>query len=158
MSPPPALPALAKALTAEHAAVYAYGLIAARASGKARDLTTAAYHAHRARRDRLRALIVERGGTPPETEAAYALPFTPRSSADALRLAALIEDGMAAVYLELVATDDRDIRRMAALALQETATRAYTLRPTLTALPGYPRPTPSPSSVEATPSVNPGRG
>src|SRR5690606_38984114 len=106
-----AVDALNKALAAEHAAVYAYGLAAARASGTVRERITGGFNAHRAQRDRLRALVVERGGTPAEAQPAYAVPFTPGSSAQALRLAAQVEDGVAAVYLELAAVADTDVRR-----------------------------------------------
>src|SRR5690606_12958633 len=78
-----AVDALNKALAAEHAAVYAYGLAAARASGTVRERITGGFNAHRAQRDRLRALVVERGGTPAEAQPAYAVPFTPGSSAQA---------------------------------------------------------------------------
>lgn len=143
-----AVDALNKALAAEHAAVYAYGLAAARARGTVRERITGGFNAHRAQRDRLRALVVERGGTPAEAQPAYAVPFTPGSSAQALRLAAQVEDGVAAVYLELAAVADTDVRRYAAQVLQEVAVRAYTLRPEPTALPGYPRPESPPPSAK----------
>ncbi|GAA5054266.1 hypothetical protein HNP84_002934 [Thermocatellispora tengchongensis] len=154
------LDGLMKALAAEHAAVFAYALIAARATGARKAAATAAYNAHRGRRDQLRGLIRARGGTPAEPEASYALPFTPRDSTEGARLAALVEDGVTAVYLELAACDDPATRRTAALAMQEAAARAYGFRPTIAALPGFPGPdpeatatTPGPTATLSTPST-----
>ncbi|MDF5753984.1 ferritin-like domain-containing protein [Spongiactinospora sp. TRM90649] len=131
-----ALTGLLKALAAEHAAVYAYGLIAARSSGTLRSSATRAYQAHRAERDRLRTMITERGGSPSEAEASYALPFTPGSASEATRLAALVENGVTAAYLELVATEEPAVRQRAARAVQESVIRAYGFHPEITALPG----------------------
>ncbi|MBG0828783.1 ferritin-like domain-containing protein [Planomonospora sp. ID67723] len=131
---------LGAALAAEHAAVYAYGVIAARTTGRLRTTATSAFNAHRARRDRLRTLITARGGTPSEPRAAYALPITPSTAAQAVELAVLVERGVTAAYLELAASDDADLRRMAALAMQECVTRSYGLRPEIEAFPGMPSP------------------
>ncbi|SDG14617.1 protein of unknown function [Sinosporangium album] len=129
--------ALDKALAAEHAAVYAYGVVAARSKGRTRRTATAAFDAHRARRDRLRGMIKSRGGTPPEAEAAYSLPVVPRSERDAVDLALDVEDGITAAYIELAAVNDPSIRELAALAVQESATRRFAFRPEIpTALPG----------------------
>ncbi|MFI6498599.1 ferritin-like domain-containing protein [Nonomuraea typhae] len=139
---------LRKALSAEHAAVYAYGLIGARTTGSLRTRATAAFDAHRARRDQLRGLITARRGTPAEPEASYALPVTPRNPTEAVRLAVHVEQAITATYLELAACDDGALRRYAALAMQEAAARCYGFRPSVTAFPGMPAapsPTPSPS-------------
>src|SRR5690606_3193584 len=85
-----ALEGLRKALEAEHAAVYAYGVVGARTDGARRREATAAFDAHRARRDRLRELIISRGGTPTEPAAGYDLPFPVRTAEDCVRLAALV--------------------------------------------------------------------
>ncbi|WP_449063996.1 ferritin-like domain-containing protein [Planomonospora algeriensis] len=152
---------LATALAAEHAAVYAYGVIAARTTGDLRTTATAAFKAHRVRRDRLRSLITERGGVPAEADAAYALPVTPSTAAQAVELAVLVEKGVTTAYLELAADDDAALRRMAALAMQECVKRSYGLRPEIEAFPGMPPGTvppaaaPSPSS---SPSAAPGPG
>ncbi|MGC5011611.1 ferritin-like domain-containing protein [Streptosporangium sp. DT93] len=126
------------ALAAEHAAVYAYGVIAARTTGGLRATTTAAYNAHRARRDRLRAMIVAAGGRPVEPEASYRLPVTPSTAAQAVELAVLVERGVTGAYLELAASSDTSLRTMAALAMQECVTRSYGLRPEIEAFPGMP--------------------
>lgn len=129
---------LGPALAAEHAAVYAYGVIGARTTGRLRAMVTAAYNAHRARRDQLRAMIIAAGGTPPEPKAIYELPVTPSTSAQAVELAVLIERGVIGVYLELTASADAAVRTMAALTMQECATRSYALRPEIDAFPGMP--------------------
>ncbi|MBB5965702.1 ferritin-like domain-containing protein [Planomonospora venezuelensis] len=147
---------LGTALSAEHAAVYAYGVIAARTTGRLRTTATNAFNAHRARRDRLRALIAGRGGTPAEPGAVYDLPVVPSTAAQAVELAVLVEQGVTAAYLELAASEDAALRRMAALTMQECTTRSYGLRPAIEAFPGMPAvgapeagaptPTPAPSS------------
>nr|WP_236714723.1 ferritin-like domain-containing protein [Nonomuraea pusilla] len=147
---------LRKALAAEHAAVFAYGLLGARTSGALRSRISAAFEAHRARRDRLRAMITTRGGRPAEAEASYALPFVPTGPGQAARLAAQVEAGVAAAYLELAAASDAALREHAALAVQEAATRSYSLRPAPpAAFPGLPpaaSPTGSPPASTGLPT------
>ncbi|MEU6738353.1 ferritin-like domain-containing protein [Streptosporangium sandarakinum] len=138
------------ALAAEHAAVYAYGVLAARAEGALRSTMTAAFTAHRARRDRLRAMIIERGGTPAEPDASYRLPAVPSTSEQVVDLAVMVERGVTAAYLEAVASGDLTVRRMAALAMQECVVRAYGLRPEIETFPGMPAPaSPSPAPTPA---------
>ncbi|MEU4831903.1 ferritin-like domain-containing protein [Streptosporangium sp. NPDC023615] len=145
------------ALAAEYAAVYAYGVIAARTTGGLRATTTAAYNAHRARRDRLRAMIVAAGGRPVEPEAAYELPVTPSTAAQAVELAVLVERGVTGAYLELAASPDTAVRTMAALAVQECVTRSYGLRPEIETFPGMPHgPGSAPPTGGATPGTSPG--
>ncbi|MFI7625451.1 ferritin-like domain-containing protein [Microbispora rosea] len=121
--------ALGRALSAEHAAVYAYGVIGGKTSGALLRRATAGFDAHRARRDQLRALISQRGGTPAEPGPTYRLPFEVRGPADAVRLALLVEQRVTTAYLELAADRDPALRRIAALAAQECATRAYGWQP-----------------------------
>jgi Domain of unknown function (DUF4439) len=136
--PPGATIALAKALSAEHAAVYAYGVVGARTSGRSHDRAAAGFDAHRARRDQLRTLITQRGGTPSEPGPTYQLPFAVKTSADAVRLAVLVEERLTTAYLELAADPDPSVRRLAALAAQECAARAYGWQPVVLTLPGMP--------------------
>ena len=82
---------LGAALAAEHAAVYAYGVLAARTTGRLRVAMTTVYNAHRARRDQLRTMTIAAGGTPAEPKAVYELPATPSSAAQAVELAVLVE-------------------------------------------------------------------
>ncbi|WP_371780044.1 ferritin-like domain-containing protein [Streptosporangium subroseum] len=139
------------ALAAEHAAVYAYGIIGARTTGNLRVIATAAFNAHRARRDRLRTLIISGGGTPAEPTATYDLPVIPSTPAQAVELAVLVEEGVTTAYLELTASTDAAVRQMSALAMQECATRSYGLRPEIAAFPGMP-PAPKPVLPATAPS------
>ncbi|MEU1877464.1 ferritin-like domain-containing protein [Streptosporangium sp. NPDC020072] len=144
---------LETALAAEHAAVYAYGVIGARTTGSLRATATAAFNAHRARRDQLRALITASGGVPVEPDPAYRLPVTPSTPAQAVELATLVERGVTAAYLELTASSDTAVRRMAALAMQECVTRSYGLRPEIETFPGMPAaPAPTVSGTPGAPS------
>ncbi|MFG1702273.1 ferritin-like domain-containing protein [Nonomuraea sp. M3C6] len=142
---------LRKALAAEHAVLFAYGLLGARTSGALRARISAAFDAHREHRDQLRTLITTRGGRPTEPDASYALPFFPSNAALAVRLAVHLETGVTAAYLELAAAQDVSLRRYAALAMQEAVTRSYAFRPAQPpAFPGMPvaaPASPSPSPV-----------
>jgi hypothetical protein len=145
---------LTTALAAEHAAVYAYGVLGARTTGRLRVAMTAAYNAHRARRDQLRTMIITAGGTPAEPMAVYELPVMPSSAAQAVELAVLVERGVTGAYLELAASADTGLRRIGALIMQECVTRSYSLRPEIEAFPGMPpRTAPEPTvTPTATPS------
>ncbi|MFI6601239.1 ferritin-like domain-containing protein [Nonomuraea sp. NPDC050536] len=136
---------LRKALSAEHAAVWAYGLVGARTTGTLRARAAAAFDAHRARRDQLRTLITQRGGKPTEAEPSYDVDV-PTTATQSARLAAHVEDGITAAYLELTSATDPTLRRYAATAMQESTTRSYAFRPTIPPFPGMPpTPTPTPS-------------
>lgn len=141
MSPEPspggnALQAAQAALAAEHAAAYGYGVIGARTSGARATEAREAYGAHLARRDALTRTVRELGGTPRPSEAAYALPFEVRTAADAERLAAEIEDGVAGAYSDLVRAAQGPLRREAADALSASAVRAARWRGVGVAFPG----------------------
>ncbi|WP_169943930.1 ferritin-like domain-containing protein [Microbispora sp. H11081] len=136
-SPPAGV--LDRVLSAEHAAVFAYGVIGGKTSGALLRRATAGFDAHRARRDQLRTLITQRGGTPAEPGPAYHLPFEVRGQADAVRLAVLVEQRVITAYLEMAADPDPGLRRLAALTAQECATRAYGWQPRIDAFPGMNR-------------------
>ncbi|MCF6470077.1 DUF4439 domain-containing protein [Nonomuraea sp. MG754425] len=145
---------LRRALAAEHAALFAYGLLGARTSGAVRERMSAAFDAHRARRDQLRTLITARGGRPAEADASYALPFFPANATQAVKLAVHLESGVTAAYLELVSARDPALRRHAALAMQEAVTRSYGLRPDQPpAFPGMPSTAAPAVSTPASPSA-----
>ncbi|MBB5778333.1 ferritin-like domain-containing protein [Nonomuraea jabiensis] len=145
---------LRKALAAEHAALFAYGLLGARTSGSLRARMSAAFDAHRACRDQLRTLITARGGRPVEPDASYALPFFPSGPALAAKLAVHLETGVTAAYLELAAAQDVTLRRYAAQAMQEATARSYAFRPAQPpAFPGMPAAAP-PASPPSSPSAS----
>jgi uncharacterized protein DUF4439 len=143
---------LRKALAAEHAVLFAYGLLGARTSGRLRERVSSAFDAHRASRDQLRGYITARGGRPVEPDASYTLPFFPSNATLAAKLAAHLENGVTAAYLELAAADEAALRRYAAQAMQKAVTRSYSFRPDQpAAFPGMPvaaAPSATPSAVQ----------
>lgn len=118
--------AASAALAGEHAAIYAFGVVGAHFEDSQQPLAAAALSRHLAQREALTATIAGGGlGVAEPAEPAYALPFPVRYRADALRLAVLVEDRLAALYLRLVtATADRQLRALAASALQASAADA----------------------------------
>ncbi|MCX0246347.1 MULTISPECIES: ferritin-like domain-containing protein [Streptomyces] len=130
------LEAAQAALAAEHAAVYGYGVAGGRVGSKRRAEATAAFHAHRARRDALVRTVRDLGGEPVASDAAYALPFAVPDAAAAVRLAAVLEDRVGYVYSDLVRAADGSLRRSAADALREAAVRAARWRGSGVPFPG----------------------
>ncbi|MEU2431153.1 MULTISPECIES: ferritin-like domain-containing protein [unclassified Streptomyces] len=124
------------ALAAEHAAVYGYGVVGGRVAPARRAEATAAYEAHRARRDALERTVRDLGGKPVVADAAYVLPFPVPDAAAAVRLAAVLEDRVAGVYSDLVRAAEGPLRREAAGALREAAVRAVRWRGSGVAFPG----------------------
>ena len=116
--------ALAAALAAEHAAIYAYGPIGVRLDGATADQARAAEAAHRSRRDGLVLLLTEQGGTVPAAEPAYALPFAVTDRASALRLAIEVEERTAAVWRAALPATEGAQRSRALDGLTDAAVRA----------------------------------
>jgi hypothetical protein len=142
---------LGEVLAAEHAAVYAYGAVAAQLSGSARSAALDGLDVHRERRDRLRRMVLDGGGKPIEAQAAYELP-RPLAGKAVAELAAGVERDIALAYGALVAASSDDDRAFAARALQDAAVRETSWRqepPRFPGLadPGLPpeAPTPGPS-------------
>ncbi|MEV7419721.1 ferritin-like domain-containing protein [Streptomyces sp. NPDC089919] len=133
---PGVLDAAQAALAAEHAAVYGYGVVGARAAGDRQAQAREAYAAHHARRDALARTVRALGGAPRPAEAAYALPAPVRTPADAERLAALMEDRIAGAYSDLVRVASGPLRREAAAELTRAAVRAARWRGGGVAFPG----------------------
>ncbi|MEU6356604.1 ferritin-like domain-containing protein [Streptomyces sp. NPDC047072] len=139
------LQALQKALAAEHAAVYGYGVVGGLLREGRRAEALSAYDAHRARRDALTRTVRGLGGTPVAASAAYAMPFPVTDSTAAVRLAAQLEDRVAGVYSDLVRAATGERRGTAAEALREAAVRAVRWNGESVAFPGL--------AERATPSV-----
>jgi hypothetical protein len=137
------------ALAAEYAAVYGYGVVGARIGDDRRPQATAAYDAHRARRDAMRRALRDLGAEPVAADPGYELPFPVPDAAAAVRLAALIEDRVADAYADLVPVAGGDLRRSAATALRDAAVRAVGWRGTGVAFPGLPE---RASTASASPS------
>jgi hypothetical protein len=127
-------------LAAEHAAVYVYGVLGGRTSQSAEPALYAAvagaYAAHRARRDRLTAQIVDAGAQPVASEAAYDLPADLVGAARIAAVALDTERSCAATYSWLVANTVGDARRWAIQALNEAAVRELAFRGTPEMFPG----------------------
>jgi len=136
MSEKQELAALQKALAAEHAAVYGYGVVGGRIREGRRAEARAAYDAHRARRDALARAVRDLGERPAPAAAAYALPFPVPDPAAAVRLAADLEDRVAGVYSDVVRATGGERRGTAAEALREAAVRAVRWRGESVAFPG----------------------
>ncbi|MBC2879566.1 MULTISPECIES: ferritin-like domain-containing protein [Streptomyces] len=136
MTDPAVLTAAQAALAAEHAAVYGYGVVGARAGEERAQEAREAYEAHRARRDGIRRTVRDLGGAPAAADAAYALPFPVPDVSAAVRLAAELESRVAAVYADLVAAADGALRGEAAAALREAAVRGTRWRGGSVAFPG----------------------
>jgi hypothetical protein len=132
------VPLLQALLAAEHAAVYGYGMVGAHTSGEKRQIAQAAFDAHRARRDRLIALVRDAGADPIVAAPAYQLPEPVTDAASAARLAAHLELGVAAADIDLVAVAPPEVRTDVALDVQACAVRAAQWSGTPTAFPGLP--------------------
>lgn len=130
------LTALQAALSAEHAAVYGYGVVGGLIGEARRSEARAAYDAHRARRDELARAVRALGGTPVAASAGYALPFAVTDSDAAVRLAAELEDRVAGVYSDLVRAAGGERRRTGADGLREAAVRAVRWRGGSVPFPG----------------------
>ncbi|MGW2212802.1 ferritin-like domain-containing protein [Streptomyces sp. NPDC001781] len=130
------LTALQAALTAEHAAVYGYGVVGGRIGTPRRGEARSAYDAHRAARDILARSVRDLGGEPVAASPAYALPFTVADSAAALRLAAELEERLAGVYADLVRATSGSRRTSAAVSLRESTVRAVRWSGHALAFPG----------------------
>ncbi|MFF0632161.1 ferritin-like domain-containing protein [Nocardia sp. NPDC004151] len=128
--------ALIDALSAEYAAVYAYGVIAAYANHD-RDKLVAEYTAaHRARRDATIDALNADGATVPEPAAAYTAPFPVNDPIPAAKLAMTVESDAAASWRAVVErATDPGVRRTGIEALTECAVRLATWQSILGASP-----------------------
>lgn len=105
-------------LEAEHAAIYAYGVLGARLPAPTRLLAQRAFDAHRAVRDKLIPLAP---GVVPSAAYDVRTPTVPLAFA----LAIQIEDDFAGRWHDLVAAStDTSLRRLAVQGLQDAAVRA----------------------------------
>ncbi|KQX63687.1 ferritin-like domain-containing protein [Angustibacter sp. Root456] len=130
--------ALVQVLAAEHAAVYAYGVVGAQCDEAHRDLAEQRLQQHAARRDLLAARLTTARRTPPPAAPAYGLPFTVDSPAKARDLAAHVELAVAAANADLVAATAPERRLEPARWLAQNALAARTWRSRSIAFPGLP--------------------
>ena len=115
--PPGQREELQPALAAEHAAVYAYGVI----GGVLQSAQSySAYAAHRGRRDQLMTMI---GDDAVAAEPVYELPFEVSGQAQAERLAVRVEERCAEAYATVVSQTVGSVRAYAARGLTDCAVR-----------------------------------
>ena len=111
---------LGELLAAEHAAVWAYGVIGAHLDEHRRVAALAAFDAHRLLRDSLLARMRARGLPTPGPELAYTMP-----TGSPVQQAISLESDLCVLWRDLVAsTDSTDLRGLAVRALSDAAVRA----------------------------------
>lgn len=136
--------ALVKALAAEHATIWGYGIVGAHLPAAEQALAKVADRAHRARRDALTLALVARLPSPAPAAASYELPFPVTDAASARRLAVHLEERVAAIWrAALSSVTDLPDRQLAVSALTEAATRGVQWR---LKVPGRPATVPFPGS------------
>lgn len=130
-------------LEAEHASVYAYGVVGARLDERTRELALQAFDAHRTRRSALTARLQALGVVPPSSLPAYDV--VADTAPAALRLAVQVEVGNGVLWRDLVTTtEDPALRSLGVQSLTDTAVRAARwrrlagIRPATEAFPGKP--------------------
>lgn len=132
--------ALQTTLAAEHAAIYVYGALGAQTSQSGApalyaDLTEG-YEVHRARRDRLVAILSDLGDEPVAAEPVYDLPADLSTTDAVTRRALALERACASTYAYLVANSPSTERRFAVDLLTQTAVRELAFRGTPETFPG----------------------
>jgi hypothetical protein len=130
--------ALQAVLAGEFAAVYGYGVVGAHAAPAARAQALRDLAWHQAQQPALSATLAAAGATPVIAEPAYPLPFPVTTATAAARLAATLEQRLAATYADLVAAAEDPQRTQAADALAACAVRAAQWGGVSEAFPGLP--------------------
>ncbi|MFV2085065.1 ferritin-like domain-containing protein [Micromonospora sp. LOL_021] len=124
-----------QALTAEYAAIFAYGVLGVHLDGDAAARARDAEAAHRNRRDQL---ILRVGAAAPPVDPAYQLPFPVTDATSALRLAAEVEERAAAVWRAVLPVTSGPDREAALTVLLEYAVRATRWRQAAGVTPAVP--------------------
>jgi hypothetical protein len=141
---PATLESVQTVLAGEHAAVFGYGLAAGRLRGDRLDLARRLLDAHRAKRDRLAAIVVDAGATPVASAAAYDVEPDPTNAAQASSALAGIEDRLTALYADLVGATSvttpsaAAVRSVAVTGVQESASRRLDWSGEVAVFPGLP--------------------
>ncbi|QLY29733.1 ferritin-like domain-containing protein [Nocardia huaxiensis] len=135
--------ALTDALSAEYAAVYAYGVIAAYANPDRLKVVAEFTAAHRARRDATIELMESLDIPVPAPNAAYTAPFVVNDPIPAAKLAVTVESDCASAWRSAVERAGSDqVRKTAVEALTDSALRLATWQsilgtnPSTVAFPG----------------------
>lgn len=120
--------ALQTVMATEHAALWAYGLVAAY-DPSASDLVADMVTSHQSLRDAAADLLVSAGATPVGPAAAYSTPEPVTDPASAMALALVIEGDCAAAWRAVIGrSDDSTTRGTALSALTNCAIRMVTWR------------------------------
>ncbi len=120
---PDAVTTLQRALAAEQAAVWAYGLVAAYSRDDA-DMINEARAGHLLRRDATAARLVAGGSAAPEPAPAYQVSVAVMDPPSARQLAQDIESDAAGAWRAVIgSTDDAELRGFALLGLSDAAVR-----------------------------------
>lgn len=134
--------ALQGALAAEHAAIWAYGVVAAFVPGTLDGQLEEAASAHQARRDATERVLIDAGAPPVPPEPGYLTPEPVTDATSALRLAITAETDAAAAWRSVVELSpaehspaDPGLRSTALDALTEAAVRATRWRATASVSP-----------------------
>ncbi|HEY5858175.1 MAG TPA: ferritin-like domain-containing protein [Aldersonia sp.] len=140
--PGPEQQALIDALNAEHAAVFAYGVVAAFSNPERTDLIAAHSAAHRARRDATIDALTAAAVTPPSAQAGYTVPFPVGDPITAAQLAVAIEHDTAVAWRSVIErAQSEPTRRTGVETLTDAAMRLATWQTILgTAPPTAPFP------------------
>lgn len=135
---------LQEVLAGEHAALYAYSVIAGRLDRGSSEVerALAAYDVHRDRRDTLVDRLRDLGEQPVVAEPGYALPLPVQGVESAAALARQVEDRCAVLYAALVAAAAPSSieRSLGSASLVDAATRALGWGAPPTAFPGVTQP------------------
>jgi hypothetical protein len=119
---------LADALRAEHAAIYAYGVLGARLDPAMVPLAVEAESAHRLRRDGLMLRLSALRAPVPPAEPGYALAAPVPDRTAALQLMITVEERCAGIWRQALPEVAGDDRQMAVDALIDCAVRATKAR------------------------------
>lgn len=128
--------ALVDAVAAEHAAVFAYGLVAAFSNPARTEQVSADTAAHRARRDATLDALTAASVTPPQAKPGYVVPFPVVDPVSAARLAVQVESDTAVAWRSVIERSQSEpTRRFGIEALTECALRAANWRVILDVAP-----------------------
>jgi hypothetical protein len=116
--------ALGGGLSAEHAAIFGYGVVGAHLEGDLQIVARQVEAAHRDRRDTVALRIAAAGGTPEPAAAAYAMPFPVTDPATAMKLAVALEEGAAGAWRQALGMTTGEDRKIALDALTAAAVQA----------------------------------
>ncbi|MFI9384790.1 ferritin-like domain-containing protein [Kutzneria sp. NPDC052558] len=143
--PPETVEALQRALAAEHAAIWAYGLAGAFLPAASRAALTKGAEAHTVRRDATITTLKGAGATPNAAEPGYSVPMPLTNQSSAFTLLVSAETDSVGTWRSVLEnTSDQGLRKTALDALTDAAVRAMSWRqssgqtPATPPLPGQP--------------------